>query len=298
MTNKSNFIRSGALAIAGAMIVTFACTSKKKNEETAKEEVAAQETVAQAPAQNVGVQVYSVRDALKEDFAGTMKKVADMGYKYIEGYGMDIEGNIFGMKPAEYRKVVEDNGMELVSCHATYFTPEQAPKIIEASKTAGLKYLIIPYLSNELRSDYHAVAKNLNEVGKLFKGTGIKFGYHNHAFEFEKQGDEIPMEILLEETDPELVTFEADLYWIVKGGHDPMELINKYPGRFSLYHVKDADESLDQTTLGTGIIDFKALLEAKEKAGLDYYFVEDERTDDPLGNLKADFDYISTLKVN
>lgn len=294
---KKNFMKNSTLAIVAVILLSLGCTSKQTTEE-AKTDTVSKEVNDTEPLSNVGVQIYSVRDALKEDFEGTVKKVADIGYKYVEAYGMDLEGNIFGMSPTEYKKVVEDNGMELISCHTTYFTPEQAPAIIKASKEAGLKYLIVPYLSEELQSDYLAVAKNFNEVGKLFKGTGIKFGYHNHAFEFEKQGDAIPMEILIENTDPELVTFEADLYWVVKGGYDPMELINKYPGRFSLYHVKDANQDLEQTTLGTGIVDFKALLGAKEKAGLEYYFVEDERTDDPFANLQADYDYISNLEVN
>ena len=98
----------------------------------------------------------------------------------------------------------------------------------------------------------------------------------------------------LNETESELVKFEADLYWVTKGGTDPMDSINKFPGRFSLFHVKDVDEDLEQTTVGTGIIDFKAILNSRERAGLEYYFVEDERTDDPFGNLKADFDYLNT----
>jgi len=103
---------------------------------------------------------------------------------------------------------------------------------------------------------------------------------------------------MIENTDPKLVTFEADLYWVVKAGADPIALIDKYPGRFSLYHVKDADKSLEQTTVGAGTIDFKTLLSAKmkEKAGLEYYFVEDERTETPLENIKGAIDYLRELK--
>lgn len=293
MKNKHNFIKGSAIAIAALFMLNMGCNNQQKTEDTS----GTTETVAKDDTKSgIGVQIYSVRDALKEDFAGTMKKVGDIGFDYVEGYGMDMDGNIYGMAPEEYSKIVEDSGMKLVSCHVSYFTPEQAPKLIEASKAAGIEYLIVSYLGEEHRSDYRKVAENFNAVGKLFKDAGIEFGYHNHAFEFEKQGDEVPLEILLKETDPELVTFELDLYWVVKGGHDPMRLINEYPGRFSLYHVKDADENLDQTTVGTGTIDFEALLNAKEKAGLEYYFVEDERTDDPFANLRADYEYVSGLK--
>jgi sugar phosphate isomerase/epimerase len=244
-------------------------------------------------AKKIGVQAYSVRDALQKDFRGSMKKLADIGYSYIEAYGMDLEGKLFGMPPAEYKKIVTDLGMELLSAHATYFTPQQAPKVIAASQEAGLKYLIMPWLAEGLRHDYSNIAANLNRVGELFKGTGIKFGYHNHNFEFIKEGGKVPLEILISETQPDLVTFEADLYWVVQAGANPMDLIKKFPGRFSLMHVKDADPKLDQTTVGSGIIDFKTILTNKDKAGTEYYFVEDERTKNPFENLKASFDYLN-----
>ncbi|MDP4679182.1 MAG: TIM barrel protein, partial [Cyclobacteriaceae bacterium] len=123
-----------------------------------------------------------------------------------------------------------------------------------------------------LRGDYYKIAENLNAVGELFRGSGIKFCYHNHAFEFELSNGEVPLEIMIKETQPDLVSFEADLYWVKKGGTEPMDLINKYPGRFSLFHVKDANPNLDQTTVGEGIIEFETIINAKETAGLEYYF--------------------------
>jgi sugar phosphate isomerase/epimerase len=245
----------------------------------------------------IGVQAYSVRDALKADFSGSMKKIGDMGYSYIEAYDLTLDGKLFGMAPAEYKKIVEDNGIELISSHCSYFNKEQAPKVVEASQEAGLKYLIVPWLNDEYRSDYLKVSNTLNEVGEQFKDAGIKFGYHNHAFEFEKVGDKYALEVMLENTDPELVTFELDLYWVVNAGADPVAMINKYPGRFSMYHVKDANKALEQTTVGSGIIDFQALLAAKEKAGMEYYFVEDERTETPFENIQSAIEYLNKMKV-
>jgi sugar phosphate isomerase/epimerase len=272
MTTRRQFLKTSSYLAAGSLLLPVACSNDRKK---------------------IGVQVYSVRDALQKDFAGSMKKLADIGYSYIEAYGLDLEGKLFGMAPAEYKKIVTDLGMELLSAHATYFTPEQAPKVIAAAQEAGVKYLIMPWLAEDLRHDYSNIAANLNQVGELFKGTGIKFGYHNHDFEFVKEGDKIPLEILITETQADLVTFEADLYWVTKAGANPMELINKFPGRFSLFHVKDADSKLDQTTVGSGIIDFETILNNKAKAGAEYYFVEDERTETPFENLKASFDYLN-----
>ena len=282
------------MAAAGSMIAPMGCNTKPKTSETPAME---SEAVAEIIPKDMGVQAYSVRDALNEDFAGSMKKIADIGYKYIEAYGLGIDGKLLGMAPSEYKNIVSDLGMDLISSHATYFTPKDAQAIIETSQAAGLKYLVIPYLADELRGDYYKIAENLNAVGELFRGSGIKFCYHNHAFEFELSNGEVPLEIMIKETQPDLVSFEADLYWVKKGGTEPMDLINKYPGRFSLFHVKDANPNLDQTTVGEGIIDFETIINAKETAGLEYYFVEDERTDDPFGNLKKAFDHVNTLSI-
>jgi sugar phosphate isomerase/epimerase len=152
-------------------------------------------------------------------------------------------------------------------------------------------------LNNDLRKDYMAIADNLNKVGEKFKGSGVKFGYHNHAFEFELTEDgKVPLEILIENTDPELVTFQLDVYWVTNAGADPITLINKYPGRFSSFHIKDANDSLQQTTVGTGIIDFKSILGSQDVSKYTHYFVEDERADNPLDNLQADFDYVNSLE--
>lgn len=279
-------------------MILSACDSGNKStseEDSQEPEAKVKETSAQPVAP--GVQVYSVRDALKEDFEGTFKKVADIGYKNIEAFGLGKDGMIYGMTPAEYKEVADKYGLNIVSTHATYFMPEDADAIIEAAKILDVKYVVVPYLGEEYR-DYDAVAANLNEVGKKFEGTGIRLAYHNHAFEFEPMEDgRIPEEVLIKGTNPELVTFQADLYWVVKGGTDPMELIKKYPGRFSLFHVKDANDALEQTTVGTGIIDFETILGAKDISGNQYYFVEDERTDDPFMNIEKALDHLSTIEI-
>jgi len=292
MSDRRKFIKTTSYVAAGSLIVpALGCDRAAKTSEATTESA---EIVPEVMAKNIGVQAYSVRDALGEDFAGTMKKLADIGYKYIEAYGLEVDGKLLGMDPTEYRKVVEDLGMEMLASHCSYFTADQAEQMRDASLAAGIKYLIIPYLNDTMRSDYSAVADNLNQIGEALQGSGLIFGYHNHDFEFQPTADgRIPMEILIEETQPDLVTFEADLYWVTKGGTDPMELINKYPGRFNLFHVKDANEALEQTTVGSGIVDFATILKAQEISGWQYYFVEDERTDDPFGNLKGAFDYLN-----
>ena len=292
MSNRRDFIKTSAYVATGTMILpVVACSPKTKNTN-------GKEAPPHPPEKmEVGIQVYSVRNQLTEDFEGTMKKVAQIGYKLIEGYGLGLDGLFLGKyTPADYKKIIADLGMNLVATHCSYFTPEDAPKMIEASKSAGLEYLVIPGIPGELRKTadgYKAVAANFNKIGEQSNAAGIKFGYHNHAAEFDETDDQIPMDILIGETEKNLVDFEADLFWVVKANRNPVDLIKKYPGRISLFHVKDANKEKEGETVGKGIIDFKSIFEVGKKSGLKYYFIEDEREDDPFANVKADFDYIS-----
>lgn len=245
---------------------------------------------------NVGVQIYSVRNELAQNFDSTLAKLSEIGFHYIESYGLSTDGLLYGMPPEDYKKAVEKYDMKLVSTHSDYFTSEEAPIMIDAAKKAGLEYVIIPWTPEELRGDYVSVAQNLNNIGAQFKEAGIGFAYHNHDFEFyPTENGEIPLDILLEVTQPENVDFQLDLYWVVKAGADPIEILNKYPGRFSAFHIKDSDVELNQTTVGTGIVDFKTILTEAENSGYKYYFVEDERRENPFSNLEKAFNYLQSL---
>lgn len=292
MSNRRDFIKTSAYAATASMILPIAACSPK-----AKENKENEVPPPSPKKMEVGIQVYSVRNQLIVDFEGTMKKVSEIGYKLIEGYGLGLDGLFLGKyEPGDYKQVVIDLGMNLVSTHCSYFSAEDAPKMIDASKSAGLEYLVIPGIPGELRKTadgYKAAAANFNKIGEQCNAAGIKFGYHNHASEFEETDGEIPMDILIGETEKNLVDFEADLFWIVKANQNPVDLIKKYPGRISLFHVKDANKEKEGETVGKGIIDFKSIFEIGKKSGLKYYFIEDEREDDPFANIKADFDYIS-----
>jgi len=292
MSTRKEFIKSATYVTAGSLILpAVACTPGKKdtNENNAEEATVPKRMES-------GIQVYSVRNQLIEDFADTMVKIAEIGYKLIEGYGLGLDGVFLGkISPEDYKKTVTDLGMKLVATHCSYFTSDDASKMIEAAHKAGIEYLIIPGIPRDNRETidgYKKVAENFNKIGEQCNASGLKFGYHNHAFEFEKLEDQIPQEVLINETEQDLVAFEADLFWATKGGYDPVKLIKKFPGRIKLFHVKDATAELGEATVGQGVIDFKAIFEAGKKSGLVYYFIEDEREDDPFANIKADHDYI------
>jgi sugar phosphate isomerase/epimerase len=276
-TNRRNFIKTSSMLAAGSMLLPSFSLVKS--------------------GMKPGLQVYSVRNQLSEDFEGTMQVVAKVGYQHIEGYGLGTDGKFLGkISPSHYAKVIQDLGMEFKATHCSYTTSDKAQKMIDAAVETGLEYMIIPFTPEHVRKTadgWKNVAEDYNKMGELCNKAGIKFGYHNHAFEFEALDGIIPQELLIESTDPKLVHFEADLFWVTKGGYDPAKLLKKYPGRIQIFHVKDATPDLEGTTVGEGIIDFKSLFNAGRKDAVEYYFVEDEREDDPFSNIKADFKYIA-----
>jgi sugar phosphate isomerase/epimerase len=242
---------------------------------------------------DVGLQLYTLRDLIGIDLKGTLKKVAGIGYTWLETAGY-TDGKFYGLPPAEFRKMVEDLGMKVISSHASV-TPEDVQKAIEAHIEVGASYIIYPWVSmpeQPARDDYSRLAKRLNDLGEACMNAGLKFGYHNHAFEFIKIGDTTGYDILMQESEPVNVCFESDLYWMVFAGVDPVHYFKKYPGRFKLWHVKDMENTPDKgfAPVGTGSIDFSRIFAEKETAGMDYFFVEqDSCKDDPVKSVKISY---------
>ncbi len=276
-TNRRDFIKTTSVLAAGTLLLP-SCNLTKSG-------------------MKPGLQVYSVRNQLSEDYEGCMKVVADVGYKHIEGYGLGTDGKFLGkISPSHYAQVISDLGMEFKATHCSYTTSDQAQQMVDAAAETGIEYMIIPYTPDQVRATadgWKNVAEDYNKIGEMCKTAGMKFGYHNHAFEFEELDGIIPQELLIESTESDLVHFEIDLFWATKGGYDPAKLLEKFPGRIQIFHVKDATPELEGTTVGEGIIDFGSLFEAGRKDSVEYYFVEDEREEDPFSNIQADYDYIA-----
>jgi sugar phosphate isomerase/epimerase len=239
----------------------------------------------------VGLQLYTIRDAMAADPVGSLQKVADMGYKNLEMADY-TNGKFYGYAPKAFKKLANDMGMDVISSHAavesTGITRENAQKMADDHAELGVKYCVQPWINEEDRNieTYKKMIKDWNDVGKIMKGVGIQFAYHNHNFEFKPVDGLVPYyDIFMPEMDPELITMELDLYWATKAGQDPVEMFKKYPGRFQLLHFKDMTEKSapfyevikdDITSVGSGLIDFKKIWEAREIAGARYLFVEDD----------------------
>jgi sugar phosphate isomerase/epimerase len=239
----------------------------------------------------VGLQLYTIRDAMAADPLGTLKKVSDLGYKNLElaSYG---NGKFYGFSPKELKKIVADLGMTILSSHtqveAAGITVDNAKKMADDHAEVGVKYCVQPWVNDVDRTveKYKKMVGDWNEVGKIMKGVGIQFGYHNHNFEFKPVDGIVPYyDIFMKGLDPTLVTMEIDLFWVSKAGQNPVEMFKKYPGRFQLFHMKDMSTNQapffdvikdDVCSVGAGVIDFKAILASKEIAGMKYLFVEDD----------------------
>jgi sugar phosphate isomerase/epimerase len=285
MATRRTFIKkSGVLAIGSLMIPSVISSTVKK-------------------IKDIGIRIYSVRQELEEDLPGTLQQIAKIGYKWLELAKYE-DGKFYGKSPSEFRKIADDHGMAIISSHAGIEMQDgeigDVEKAADAHAELGLKYVINPWLHVERRvsaDSYKKVAEELNSMGEVMKSRGLKFGYHNHNFEFETVEGQIPYDILLSETDRELVTFEIDLYWIKKGGSNALDYFQKYPGRFELYHVKDMNntEEAYYAEVDNGNINFRELFAQKGLAGMKYFFIEQDdcKNYPPLESMKISFDYLN-----
>jgi sugar phosphate isomerase/epimerase len=268
--------------------------------------------------ENIGVQLYTVRDAIAKDFDGSLAKVAAIGYKNVELAGFAFDGGAvtyFGRTPQEMRAALDKHGLVAPSTHVNYtsLAPENFPKVLEASKVLGHKYIVNPWIEEEIRKQpggWKSVTETFNRVGEASKKAGFQFGYHNHWFEFLPVDGKLPYDILLEGCDPDLVKMELDLCWITAAGADPVKYFEKYPGRFPLVHVKDLKkippvsaggaqnfgDTVDLTEVGSGIIDWKRILSHGEKAGIKLYIVEHDHPKAPFDSIKTSYEYLQKLR--
>ncbi|HPR26198.1 sugar phosphate isomerase/epimerase [Lentimicrobium sp.] len=224
-----------------------------------------------------GIQLWTLRDEMGKDPEGTLKKLAVIGYDMLEAYGFD--GRFYGREAKEFSRFCAELGLKLISSH-TGITDENATAYAQVAAEAGLEYLILPSLMGRPENsadDFKRVAGEMNRIGAACKQAGIKFGYHNHDFEFRELDGKLPYHILLEETDPSLVSFQPDLYWMLKAGQDPQEYFAAFPGRFTTWHLKDMGNDGDSCIIGNGSVDFKGYLMDRDQAGLEYIFVEQEQ---------------------
>lgn len=288
MNDRRKFLTQFALIAGGvALVPSFACG------------------LAEAQKKKFGIQLYSLRDEFKNGVENVIKKVADAGYSYVEGYGYSEEDGFLGIKPQQLKGLLDKHNLTCPSSHYDFAKYEESGDLkiienyIEVAKTIGSQYIVIPYINPEIYKDEvktKAWLAKLNKAAEVINKAGLKLSYHNHDIEFYKlPNGKTGYEMLLEGTDPELVDFEMDIFWIVSVKNDPIQLFERYPNRFKLWHIKDMDKTdhHKNTEIGNGTIDFKAIFKKKQFAGMRYAFMEQENFDiDPYQSIKISSKYL------
>lgn len=237
----------------------------------------------------LGIQLYTVREALSANPEKTLEKLAEMGFTDLEIYGYN--GTFFGRTANEFNSILKNTGQRVVSSHHTTGIAHPDPgtllhgweKTVEDMKTMGAEYMVCSYIFPEERTpeNYLKLPGILNTAGAVVRKAGMQLAYHNHDFEFETMDDTGNVyDFILKNSSPELVKMELDLYWIAKAGLDPLDYFEQYPGRFPLWHVKDMKAGTkDFTEIGNGILDFKRIFNKQKQAGLKHWFLEQDSSD-------------------
>lgn len=247
-----------------------------------------------------GLQLYTLRSDLEKSNPGEiLKLVASAGYKQVESYE-GSKGMFWGMRSAEFKNYMDELGMKIISSHCDI--EKDFEKKVNQAASIGMKYLICPWI-NEQKSadDCKKTADQFNKCGVICKKAGIRFGYHNHDQDFKVVDGQVVQDIYMSHTDPALVDFEMDIYWVVTAGYDPIEWLKKYSGRFRLCHIKDRTKGATQKDasciLGEGSIDYPKILKTAKENGMRFYIVEQERYDNttPIKAMMADAAYLKKI---
>jgi sugar phosphate isomerase/epimerase len=244
----------------------------------------------------IGVQLYTVRDVLPRDFDGTLARIAHIGYQEVEFAGY------MGRTAAQVRDAIRRAGLTAPSAHVPLAAlGEGWDRVLDDAHTVGHRYVVMPWLDQKDRPNldaYRRIADRLNRAGEAAARAGIRFAYHNHNFEFAPMENRLPYDVLLESTDPKHVSFELDLYWITKGGQDPLAYFARWPGRFRMVHVKDSAGPPEHrmADVGAGTIDWGRIFKHREEAGIEHFFVERDDPPDPLASVAASYAYLRDLR--
>jgi sugar phosphate isomerase/epimerase len=247
-----------------------------------------------ASPQPIGIQLYTVRDLMQKDVHYTLKQIAGVGFKEVEFAGL------FDKKPETVAKWLAESKLKSPSSHIPLDRLKNGLQgAVDEARTLGNAYIVCPWVDASMRKsadDWHRIGADLNRIGESVQRAGLGFAYHNHDFEFEKlPTGEMGYDILLKECDPKYVKMEMDLFWITKGGQDPLAYFAKWPGRVPLVHVKDMTGKGDMVNVGQGKIDWSRIFAKRREAGIEHFIVEHDNPKSPIADIKVSYDYLARL---
>jgi len=233
---------------------------------------------------------------MAKDAKGTLKQISRLGMKKIES-ARSNDGLYYGLSPVEMKTTCEDLGMKLVSGHVAL--DDDFENTMEQAVASGQEYVICSSMPSKGQTvdNYKKVAEEFNKAGEACKALGLKFGYHNHEYEFESDNGKVLYDVLMDNTDPDLVHMELDLGWVIVGGKDPLDYFEKYPGRFPLWHLKDMDMTKKESTeFGKGALDIPTMMAHQEASGVEHIFIEQEEyANTPLQSMRHNMRFLGEL---
>lgn len=287
MNRRQFVIKSSQAAALLSVLPTFACSSQKG--------------ISSGVFNDFGIQLWTLRDIIYANPKETIQQIGKMGFTQIESFEGN-QGIFWGMQPKEFKSFLDGEGLKMVSTHCNWRENLQQ-KASEVASVGG-KYLICPWLGPQKSiDDFKRYAEEFNKAGEICKKEGVKFAYHNHDYSFKELEGQIPQQVFLDSTDPELVDFEMDIYWVVTAGIDPIEYMTNYKNRFRLCHIKDRNknttEAFDSCTLGEGMIDYGSILTKAKALGMEYFIYEQEKYNDKgvIVNAKESSEYLKKMKL-
>lgn len=277
MNTRRKFIKqSGIFSAATLLMPTYSCSSLKEN--------------------NYGVQLYSFRDAMLEHPLKTLEEIASLGFKEIESAG-SAKGYYYGLTPLQMGKTCKELGMKITSGHIRL--DDKFEQTMEDAVASGQEYLICSSMpsNGQTVDNYKKVAEQFNIAGEACKKLGLKFGYHNHEYEFEDENGEILYDVLMDNTESDLVHMELDLGWVIVAKKDPIAYFKKYPGRFPLWHLKDMNMTKKESTeFGKGGLDIGLMLKNKELSGAEHIYIEQEEyASTPFESMKYNMNFLNSI---
>ena len=286
-------------AMAGAAAIGCSGESAGGAAEAAGEAAAptseATATSTASPIGPIGVQLYTVRSEMPNGVEATLERVAAIGYEEVEFVGY------FGHSPSEIREMLVRTGLRSPSRHiAPDFEPDAWAQILDDANETGHQNVVVASIPQSMRSDLDAwrrTAEAMTRAGERARAAGLRYAYHNHDYECAEMEGRVPFDVFCEESDPDLVLIELDLFWIIHGGGDPIEFINRWPGRIPMVHVKDRTAGGDMVDVGAGVIDWAGIFEYAELAGMEHFFVEHDRPEGPFRSIDASYAYMSGLRA-
>jgi sugar phosphate isomerase/epimerase len=289
------------------------------------------------PANRIGLQLFSMPKMLEQNFRGGMAFIAGLGYSQVEFYGpypfsapeeiakwstitpqLGFSGSgFFGLTAAQVHSILGEYRLAAPSMHTDLLTLQrQMGALAEAAHVLGATYVTLPSIPAEKRKsldDFKRMADSFNSIGTQARRYGLKFAYHNHGYGLHEMQGRIPLKLMLQQTDPALVFFEMDIYWMTAGGGDPVQYLKDYPTRYKLLHLKDMKERRQfsgdggdpsqwielfpyMTSVGDGVLDIKGIVSQGHRAGVEYFFVEQDMVADPQVALKRSADFLLKLR--